>query len=338
MKISDLKTVTAELNQRALAHPIGRLQEIRAEFHRGGPGGGIFRPASIFPELGYAFHFGGRRELQFNIGWDDVNGDEQLRHGVAFSFEPNRNLSNPVEVLSPKVRLFNEFMRLHSDLYGDMRMWHYKNGKPSHLSMPASILDECVTEGVFVFLGKLQPCDSIDYEVILNDFDRLLELYKFTEDGGKSRTVSLPVQVEFRPGFKPRASSAIATQVQKQWQVILRHNKLQMILYRQLVSQFGAENVRAEFSNVGRTSVDVVVRQKEDYWFYEIKTADSARACLREALGQILEYAFWPPAARAVSHLIIVGEAVMDEECEKYLQVLKRRFSLPVEYQRLRVK
>jgi hypothetical protein len=337
MKIPDLKTVTTELNRRALAHPIGQLQEIRAELHRGGPGGNIFWPASIKDD-DYAFHYGGRRELQFNIAWDDVDGVEKLRHGVAFSFEPNRNLPNPVEVLSSNVRRFNEFMRLHSGLYGDMHMWHYKNQKPSRLYMPTSIPDELVTKDVFVFLGKLQPSDSIDYEVILNDFDRLLGLYTFTEGARESKTVSMPVQIEFRPGFKQKALSAIATQVLKHWKVILRQNKLQKALYWQLVSQFGVENVRAEFSNVGRTSVDIVVRRKKSYWFYEIKTADSVRECVRDALGQLLEYAFWPPAARAVSRLIIVGEAAMDEECEKYLQVLKKHFSLPVEYLRLKVK
>lgn len=73
-----------------------------------------------------------------------------------------------------------------------------------------------------------------------------------------------------------------------------------------LVSQYGAENVRAEFSNVVRTSVDVVVRRRKTYWFYEIKTADSPRACLREAIGQLLEYAFWPGTQEAM-RLIVVG-------------------------------
>jgi len=126
--------------------------------------------------------------------------------------------------------------------------------------------------------------------------------------------------------------------LRKQWHIILRHNKLQEALWRQLKSQFGVKNVIAEFSNVGRTRADIVVLRKNGDWFYEIKTADSARECVREALGQILEYAFWPPAARAVNRLIIVGEAAMDEECQKYLQVLKKHFRLPVEYQRIRVK
>jgi hypothetical protein len=55
-------------------------------------------------------------------------------------------------------------------------------------------------------------------------------------------------------------------------------------------------------------------------------------------LGQLLEYAFWPPGARVVSRLIVVGEPVMDNDSEKYLQLLKKRFSLPIEYQRIIVK
>jgi hypothetical protein len=31
----------------------------------------------------------------------------------------------------------------------------------------------------------------------------------------------------------------------------------------------------------------------------------------------------------------VVGEPAVDEECEAYLQLLKERFSLPVEYQRI---
>jgi hypothetical protein len=50
-----------------------------------------------------------------------------------------------------------------------------------------------------------------------------------------------------------------------------------------------------------------------------------------------MEYAFWPDATREVSRLIVVGEAELDWECDKYLRLLKERFSLPVEYQQITV-
>ncbi|MCW3084023.1 MAG: hypothetical protein JWP12_1389 [Bacteroidetes bacterium] len=46
-----------------------------------------------------------RKELQFNIGYDI--SEQFLRYGVAFSLEASRSLPNPVEVLQPKIQLFN---------------------------------------------------------------------------------------------------------------------------------------------------------------------------------------------------------------------------------------
>lgn len=42
------------------------------------------------------------------------------------------------------------------------------------------------------------------------------------------------------------------------------------------------------------TRVDVIVRDGSNWWYYEIKTSHSPRACMREAVGQLLEYSFWP--------------------------------------------
>jgi hypothetical protein len=266
--------------------------------------------------------------------FNSIFGGRATSSGTEWLF-PFNDLASPVRVLTPKVRLFNQFMRRRTGLYEDMRMWHYKAGERSTNYTPAPIPDHLVTEGAFVFLGKRQRSDRIDYEVILNDFDRLLELYKYTEGGRESQTASVQVQFEFRQGFKSKALSAIATQLRKRWRVILRHNKLQEALWRQLQSQFGAENVIPEFSNLGSTRADIVVLRSKGDWFYEIKTGDPARKCLREALGQVLEYAFWPPGARMVSRLIVVGEAAMDKDCEKYLQLLKKRFLLPIEYQQI---
>ena len=58
------------------------------------------------------------------------------------------------------------------------------------------------------------------------------------------------------------------------------------------------------------------------------------RGCLREAIGQLLEYAFWPGAQEA-KRLIVVGETAIDRDAAKYLCRLKERFSLPIEYEQL---
>jgi hypothetical protein len=68
----------------------------------------------------------------------------------------------------------------------------------------------------------------------------------------------------------------------------------------------------------------------------EIKTAMSARGCIREGLAQLLEYSFWP-RAQVADKLVIVGEPALDEDSHKYLTTLRQRFSLPLEYQQFDV-
>ena len=176
-------------------------------------------------------------------------------------------------------------------------MWHYDDDLRSADYMPAPIPWERVKNGVFVFLGKRQVIGNIDCEDILSELDRLLPLYKYVESGGAAQPVSMPSQTpfEFRPKeWSDKVTSTVATQVQRQLDIALRHNEMQKALYRRLVSQYGKPNVTYEDPSGVGTRVDVVVQQGKDYWFYEIKTATSPRACLREAIGQLLEYAFWP--------------------------------------------
>jgi hypothetical protein len=336
---TDLQQISAELNSRARAHPIGQLQRIRAElkYLRRRAGQDIFRLAgnnkTVFEE--WAFHFGGRSELQFNIGKD--RSESMLRHGVAFSFETNQTLPT-IDPLARKVPLFNDFLRLYPDLFSDMRMWHWRDKVRSDDTMPGQIAPELVTDGVFLFLGKLYTVDQLDYELILADFDRLLPLYRYIESGGESQPVSLPTieAFSFRPGCSTKSTSAVATYSQKQIDVNLRHSQLQKALYQRLVSQFGRNNVRTELPSGVGTSIDVVVRRSNDYWFYEIKTSHSPRACIREALAQLLEYAFWPGTQEA-SRLVIIGESALDKDGEQYLQVLRGRFSIPIFYEQITV-
>jgi hypothetical protein len=191
--------------------------------------------------------------------------------------------------------------------------------------------------GTFVFLGKRQPVDAVDPEVILDDFDRLLALYSYVEGGGRERSEVAPGELgfNFRPGVADRAPSATVSLAERELNITLKHNLLQATLCRQLVAKHGADNVRSEQPSGLGTMIDVVLRRRPDeYWYYEIKTALSPRACMREALGQLLEYAYWP-GAREGSRLIICGESSLDVDGQEYVDELRRRFQLPVSYEQV---
>jgi hypothetical protein len=335
-RLVNISAIAQELNLRASGHSIGHLQTIRAklkDFSRR-PGSAIFSSQTIHTK--WAFHHGGRSELQFNIGTENVSGREELRHGVAFSFTLSQTLPS-IDILIPKVRLFNDYVQLYPELYADMRMWHFRGSDRSSDYPPGPIMPELVIPGPFVFLGKRQSVNNIDYEIVLNDFDRLLSLYEYVESGGKEEVAKSLENKNFRfqAGFTDRAATTTATLAERELNMNLKHNTLQAALCRQLISDFGMENVRNEHPSGLGTTIDVVVRRSDDeYWFFEIKTAVSPRVCLREAFGQILEYSYWP-GAREAKRLIICGESPLDEDGEKYLHLLKQRFQLPIEYQQI---
>jgi hypothetical protein len=87
---------------------------------------------------------------------------------------------------------------------------------------------------------------------------------------------------------------------------------------------------------IGSRAVDAVAERDGELWFYEVKTAPSVRGCLREAIGQLLEYSLWPGATRP-ARLVVVGEAPLDPAAEAYLSVLNEAFPIPLSYRQLRL-
>jgi hypothetical protein len=324
-----LSEIANELNALAVRHPVGTLQDIRMKLKglKQRPGGSLFDKRTVKPF--YAFHLGGRTELQFNIGYpaEDIT---RFRYGVAFSFERSQTLQS-INVLEPKVKLFNDFISSNAEDFADMQLFYYENG--SRIREPAGPISwTFVREPVFVFFGKEQHTREINLHAVLEDLDRLLPLYEYTESNGATAAQPFDnVGFVFKPGYSPRAPLTTASRPERELDIHLRHNRLQEKLFSQLTSKHGAENVGGEVASGVGTRIDMVVQVNGSFWFYEIKTALTARACLREATGQLLEYSLWP-GAREAKRYIVVGEGELDDDGREYLQRLKDRFSLPIEY------
>ncbi|HDR9178379.1 TPA: hypothetical protein QDB23_005685 [Burkholderia vietnamiensis] len=328
--------VAEQLNQRAEAYEIGKLQQLRVKLKnlRRLPSRKLFLPATISDD--WAFHYGGRAELQFNIGMEESDGKKYIRHGVAFSLEPSQTLPS-IDTLLPKMRLFNEFLRTKFNAPADFRMWHFCKGVRSESRPLAPLSHELFQTGIFVFMGALVPVDRMDLDRILRDFDLLLPLYTFVESGGNlSPDKNSPVAFNFRAGNRAKNSWASASIPERQLSIELRHNALQAALYSELCTEYGCENVGTEICSGSGGRIDAVARSNGGYVFFEIKVGQSLQSCIREAIGQLLEYAYWP-GAHSATELVIVGEAALDQESGRYIETLKNRLNLPISYRRLRV-
>jgi hypothetical protein len=108
------------------------------------------------------------------------------------------------------------------------------------------------------------------------------------------------------------------------------HKQLEAILVR----RYGKPNVTTEFEGI-----DVCVRTANEVILFEIKSDTSPRAVIRNALGQVLEYAFYRPRLwkGAQVRLVIVGRNSPGSAEQEYLNRLRKDFRLPVSYETVKI-
>ena len=107
-----------------------------------------------------------------------------------------------------------------------------------------------------------------------------------------------------------------------------RHKKIQNAIVEQLKDQY--VHLYLESSQAHKLRVDIkgILKDTEEWHYFEIKTY-SAKRSIREALGQILEYAHYPTTTRAAK-MFIVGPEKPDEKDRKYMELLRKKYGIPV--------
>lgn len=146
----------------------------------------------------------------------------------------------------------------------------------------------------------------------------------------------LPIgDFKFSSGHNPKQEGDVPVVGKKAARTAnLLHNKIQTALFDYLVNQYGEQAVSAEQApGYQGASIDVVLEDAGEYIFYEIKTATSVRLCIREALSQLQEYAYWPGEIERAKRLVIVAMNPTTQDADDYLQYLREKFGLPIYYQ-----
>lgn len=146
-----------------------------------------------------------------------------------------------------------------------------------------------------------------------------------------------PTGFLFKPGHTERAVEPISKSASARTKANQLHNDIQNRLYAHLCETLGAKNVGTEVSTGSGTAIDVVTNIKDDVTFYEIKTSTSVRASIRQAIPQLLEYAFWPQQKRA-DRLVIVSQLPLTNAASQYIEYLRKTFNLPIFYQQFSLK
>ncbi|MBR5715641.1 MAG: hypothetical protein IKX59_03580 [Bacteroidales bacterium] len=77
--------------------------------------------------------------------------------------------------------------------------------------------------------------------------------------------------------------------------------------------------------------IDIQAKKNGLVYIFEVKTYDTARACIREALGQILEYNHFPLGNRA-DKMYIVGPVQPLQEELQYIDYLRTYYNMNITY------
>lgn len=101
---------------------------------------------------GWGIHFGGRSELQFNIGFEEDG--RYFRYGVAFSLEKGPYFSDPVAILRSKIDAYNRLVSSNPGLLSGQVLWLHDRGGIHREPSMQTIPDGWVKEGNFIFIGE----------------------------------------------------------------------------------------------------------------------------------------------------------------------------------------
>lgn len=108
--------------------------------------------------------------------------------------------------------------------------------------------------------------------------------------------------------------------------VLRGHNDIQQRFAAQLKTHYGPENVHMELNYV-----DILVEEPDQITFYEVKNDDRPDRCIREALGQLLQYAFRHQSDKPI-RCIVVGPSATSPEDEAFIRYLKGILGIDFDY------
>lgn len=166
-------------------------------------------------------------------------------------------------------------------------------------------------------------------DVIPGKSEEVVEVIDFDRDNDEG------VEFTFNSGIGEWKESLVQEERKTEKTVVdLTHKVIQKRIYEYLVGLHGENNVGVEVDSGYGTPVDIVVNEGEEFVFYELKTGDSIKKVIRDALTQLMEYNYWGKDEGTASKLIIVSTNTLSVVGAKYLHYLRNEFDLPVFYQK----
>ncbi|MGB3591000.1 MAG: hypothetical protein WBA16_04875 [Nonlabens sp.] len=325
-----------ELNLKSSLYEIGKLQDYRNQWKKINNNFSLFELTETEKKEEWASHKGAHKEVQFNTS---IEYDGRLRYGIALSIRLHQNLRD-LTPLQKRFAVLNEIIENQEFDFSDYQMFRWHNSNRSIEKKVEPISSNWALDGNFIFIGKIIQLQELNVDNVLSVFDDLLPVYKMIEERVRTERDSSPNDIlnaigdenldllDLNSGRNP-ASDFSYTQQERTINAVIRHRALQQETASYLTNIFG--NIVKLECRLGRCYVDLVANFETFYDFYEVKTASTALGCIRQGLGQLMEYAYFYNHSKPVK-LTIVGEPKSTKDADAYLKKLQNEFSIPIKY------
>lgn len=237
-----------------------------------------------------------------------------------------------VEVLQPETR--NEIKQVYQE-----NGWAYER-KQQLADIGIHKTSEDIPGGMPAFNIRFKPADLELFDMALFDAQDktrvLIDNYRLLDFSPSKQEEAEALENEFQPSAPSKAGDTTLTRTYRVNSVELpdTHAKIVFGLYGQLVQQHGAAQVSCERLNpIQRTRIDISVKVENGEVFYEVKSYPSIKECIRVALGQLMEYCYFPNVKRA-QKLVIVSNLEATDSISEYMQHLRKELALNIWYAR----
>lgn len=160
--------------------------------------------------------------------------------------------------------------------------------------------------------------------------DPIRRVHRYMLYNSKNIGVSHPPMLP--GGREPTTSSYFRNGAEPSW-ITPEHGRMQEILRAELRAEYPDATVRCEVNGI-----DLLLESSKERVLFEVKSELCTRRVIREALGQIMEYAYYRDNdCNLTVRLVVVGRSSATEDDIEYLSLLRARFGIPIEYRQVKL-
>lgn len=278
---------------------------------------------------------------QFN---DGSNSDKIGCHLIFFTYETGGNYSIVGELKKFTIVDENEYNQILTvyktnnwllEMFDQLSVKKGTNEK--HFN---DLINTDKENSLRIFNIKFFPEDLVIYEKPIKDKtiknEYYSDLYEFDSNTNEYKKFITSSKFKFQSNINEQFLDLIESPKISEYEV--KNNDYSVTYLHNYISQELIKHLRQAYelksisenqpTNKGNTKIDIAVQiNEQEYIFYEIKTHSSIKLCVREAIGQLLEYGLWEKEKNInVQKYIIVSRKndIEIDDAKKYMEALRK--------------